>query len=155
VTNLRSEWYSSGLVSLPVPHLSFFWLWAQVSCHLYIVRDLLTYGFGDSSASAPVVFDIPHSLSLVCSTCTCDRSLPMIVHACMYMTRCTHCLLYVPHSLPGGPLACAHTCIQSDNGAPCPCQVAVPHHVVPCHSHPTSCLPALFLAIDRLAYAYI
>jgi hypothetical protein len=43
---------NSGPVSLPVPHLSLFWLWAQVSLHLYIVRDLLTSGFGHRSASA-------------------------------------------------------------------------------------------------------
>jgi hypothetical protein len=37
---------------LPVPHLSLSWLWAQVSLHLYIVRDLSTSGFGHGSASA-------------------------------------------------------------------------------------------------------
>jgi hypothetical protein len=43
---------NSGPPMLPVPHLSLFWLWAQVSLHLYIVRDLLTSGFGHRSASA-------------------------------------------------------------------------------------------------------
>jgi hypothetical protein len=43
---------NSGPPTLPVPHLSLFWLWAQVSLHLYIVRDLITSGFGHRSASA-------------------------------------------------------------------------------------------------------
>jgi hypothetical protein len=43
---------NSGPPTLPVPHLSLFWLWAQVSLHLYIVRDLFTSGFGHRSASA-------------------------------------------------------------------------------------------------------
>jgi hypothetical protein len=30
-----SSWINSGLFLLPVPHLSLFWLWAQVSLHLY------------------------------------------------------------------------------------------------------------------------
>jgi hypothetical protein len=64
---------NSGPFSLPVPHLSLFWLWAQVSLHLYIVRDLLTSGFGHRSASAQVAFDIPHSSSLVRCTSARDR----------------------------------------------------------------------------------
>jgi hypothetical protein len=63
---------NSGPVLLPVPHLNLFWLWAQVSLHLYIVRDLLTSGFGHRSASAQVAFDIPHSSSLVRCTSACD-----------------------------------------------------------------------------------
>jgi hypothetical protein len=52
-TNLRPfSCINSGPSTLPVPHLSLFWLWAQVSLHLYIVRDLLTSGSGHRSASA-------------------------------------------------------------------------------------------------------
>jgi hypothetical protein len=48
---------NSGPPTLPVPHLSLFWLWAQVSLHLYIVRDLLTSGFGHRSTDG-----LKHSL---------------------------------------------------------------------------------------------
>jgi hypothetical protein len=43
---------NSGPPTLPVSHLSLFWLWEQVSLHLYIVRDLLTSGSGHRSASS-------------------------------------------------------------------------------------------------------
>jgi hypothetical protein len=95
-TILRSSsCINSGLVSLPVPHLSLFWLWAQVSLHLYIVRDLLTSGSGHRSASAQVAFDISLCSSLVRCTSARDIRLrspkPPRVHSRRGSSPFPHC----------------------------------------------------------------
>jgi hypothetical protein len=79
---------NSGPPMLPVPHLSLFWLWEQVSLHLYIVRDLLTSGFGHRSTAAQVAFDIPHSSLLVRCTSARDTELGVLFRSNLHVCIC-------------------------------------------------------------------